>query len=779
MPNPVAVMRADQEHWSSAPFLTSSRGNPPPLTSTNFTVQDDGNCSPRFIRSTMYTVPCSKDLLNGCRVPLGLITQPLASVPPAENTLHLVDHGASGPIRCNRCKAYMNPFARFIDGGRQYYCPICQCSNEVPQEYFCYLDHNGRRTDTMQRPELRFGSVEFVATKDYCKDNKLPKPPAYIFLLDVSLAAAQSGLINLFCESILSLLDQLPGTSEETGSPIKVGFVTYDKTIQFYNVKESLAQPQMMVLTDVSEVFVPMVDGFLVDFSEARSVVENLVSQLPAVLSAGGQTPSPQVLLEPAVRAGMEALRSASCSGRLFVFHSSLPTAPAPGQLKQREDAKLLGTDKEKSLLSPAGSVYQQLAEECVKQGVGVELFLVSRSYCDVATLAHFASTTGGELHLYKDLQINGLVSQRDGGRLVADLKHSLTRNTGFDGVMRVRASSGLRPTGFFGAFHMSTTTDIELGNIDCDKAVTVEIKHDDKLKEDDIAFFQCALLYTDWCGQRRLRVHNLALNCSTKYQDLYRSCEIDTITAFFSKSIAKASLTMSYKSIREAFIHQCAVVLACYRKQCSQQSPPGQLILPENLKLLPMYANCLLKSDALLSPPIVSLDEKCWLLYSLLATPTSQTGAFFYPRMYSLHDVDVGGKGLPPVMRCTGQKLQDNGVYLVENGFYAVVWVGHQASAEFVSQVFGDHSPAQVNTDVRNLLSFDNPLSVRVRAILAEIQSTKQHTLKLVVVKQKDKSEVAFRRLLKEDKGAGPWEGSSYIDFLLQVHREIKEILS
>ena len=37
----------------------------------------------------------------------------------------------------------------------------------------------------------------------------------------------------------------------------------------------------------------------------------------------------------------------------------------------------------------------------------------------------------------------------------------------------------------------MSTTTDIELGNIDCDKAVTVEIKHDDKLKEDDIAFFQ------------------------------------------------------------------------------------------------------------------------------------------------------------------------------------------------------------------------------------------------------------------------------------------------
>ena len=37
----------------------------------------------------------------------------------------------------------------------------------------------------------------------------------------------------------------------------------------------------------------------------------------------------------------------------------------------------------------------------------------------------------------------------------------------------------------------MSNTTDIELGNVDCDKAIAVEIKHDDKLREDDIAFFQ------------------------------------------------------------------------------------------------------------------------------------------------------------------------------------------------------------------------------------------------------------------------------------------------
>lgn len=39
--------------------------------------------------------------------------------------------------------------------------------------------------------------------------------------------------------------------------------------------------------------------------------------------------------------------------------------------------------------------------------------------------------------------------------------------------------------------------------------------------------------------------------------------------------------------------------MLATYRKHCANPSMPGQLILPECLKLLPLYANCVLRSDA------------------------------------------------------------------------------------------------------------------------------------------------------------------------------------
>jgi hypothetical protein len=43
--------------------------------------------------------------------------------------------------------------------------------------------------------------------------------------------------------------------------------------------------------------------------------------------------------------------QASECTGKLLVFHSSLPIAEAPGKLKNRDDRKLLGTEKEKTVL--------------------------------------------------------------------------------------------------------------------------------------------------------------------------------------------------------------------------------------------------------------------------------------------------------------------------------------------------------------------------------------------------------------------------------------------
>lgn len=45
------------------------------------------------------------------------------------------------------------------------------------------------------------------------------------------------------------------------------------------------------------------------------------------------------------------SFQASECTGKLIVFHSTLPIAEAPGKLKNRDDRKLLGTEKEKTIL--------------------------------------------------------------------------------------------------------------------------------------------------------------------------------------------------------------------------------------------------------------------------------------------------------------------------------------------------------------------------------------------------------------------------------------------
>lgn len=123
-----------------------------------------------------------------------------------------------------------------------------------------------------------------------------------------------------------------------------------------------------------------------------------------------------------------------------------------------------------------------------------------------------------------------------DGERLVTDIINNICRPIAFDAVMRVRTSTGVRPTDFYGHFYMSNTTDMELASIDCDKAISIEIKHDDKLTEEEGVFIQAALLYTSCSGIRRLRVINLSLKTSSQMAELYRSCDLDAIINHLSK---------------------------------------------------------------------------------------------------------------------------------------------------------------------------------------------------------------------------------------------------
>lgn len=81
-------------------------------------------------RSSLYSVPATADVLKTTALPFSLIVSPYARIAEGEYEPPIVDFGALGPIRCNRCKAYMSPNMQFVDAGRRFLCLMCKVTTE-------------------------------------------------------------------------------------------------------------------------------------------------------------------------------------------------------------------------------------------------------------------------------------------------------------------------------------------------------------------------------------------------------------------------------------------------------------------------------------------------------------------------------------------------------------------------------------------------------------------------------------------------------------------------
>merc|ERR1719340_93117 len=700
----------------------------------------------------------------------------MAEPGPEEFRPPVVNLGEMGPVRCMRCKAYMSPFMTFTDGGKRFQCIFCKATTEVPQEYFQHLDHTGQRIDKFERPELCLGTYEFTATKDYCRDSKVPKPPGILFAIDVSYPMMKEGIIQLICQNMKDLLKNLPVDTAggETETKMKVGFMTYDSKINFYNCNAALAQPQQMTVGDVDDMFVPLAEGLMVDVNQSEAVIDSLLQAIPVMFADTRET---ETILGPVIQAGKEAFKAAGMAGKLVVFHHNLPVFGAPGQLKNRDDRKCLGTDKEKTVLTPQTKFYNDLGQECVGVGCSVDLFLFNNAYIDVATLSQVCRLSGGQMYKYTYFH-----PDLDGERFLADLRHNLSRPVVFDAIMRVRTSTGVRPVEFFGSFYMANTTDTELASINSDMAIACEIKYDDKLTEEDGVYIQAAILFTSCSGQRRLRVINLALNTGSSMAEMYRNCELDTLVNFTAKQSISRQMETNPKSVKEYLINNCAQILACYRKNCASPSSAGQLILPECMKLLPLYTNCLLKSDAISGGADVGCDDRAFLMSAVSSMDVDTTVAFFYPRLFPIHNLH--GDEMPKPMRCTIEKITDDGVYLLENGLYLFMYIGLAADPTWIQEVFGVQTAAQIDIDKTRLQDRDTPASQQVRTVIDKIRAERgKYFMRLVVVRARDKLDILFRHYLCEDKAAPGASGASidnfsYVDFLCHMHKEIRAMM-
>ncbi|XP_059518135.1 protein transport protein Sec24B isoform X7 [Myotis daubentonii] len=676
------------------------------------------NCSPDSFRCTLTNIPQTQALLIKAKLPLGLLLHPfrdLTQLPViTSNTI----------VRCRSCRTYINPFVSFIDQ-RRWKCNLCYRVNDVPEE-FMYNPLTRSYGEPHKRPEVQNSTVEFIASSDYML--RPPQPAVYLFVLDVSHNAVEAGYLTILCQSLLENLDKLPGDSRT-----RIGFVTFDSTIHFYNLQEGLSQPQMLIVSDIDDVFLPTPDSLLVNLHESKELIKDLLNALPNMFTNTRETHS---ALGPALQAAFKLM--SPTGGRVSVFQTQLPSLGA-GLLQSREDPNQRSSTKVVQHLGPATDFYKKLALDCSGQQTAVDLFLLSSQYSDLSSLACMSKYSAGCIYYYPSFHSTHNPSQAE--KLQKELKRYLTRKIGFEAVMRIRCTKGLSMHTFHGNFFVRSTDLLSLANINPDAGFAVQLSIEESLTDTSLVCFQTALLYTS------------------------------------SKAVDR-SISTSLSDARDALVNAVVDSLSAYSSTVSNLQH-SVLIAPSSLKLFPLYVLALLKQKAFRTGTSTRLDDRVYAMCQIKCQPLVHLMKMIHPNLYRIDRlIDEGAIHVndrvvpqPPLQKLSAEKLTREGAFLMDCGCVFYIWVGKSCDNNFIEDVLGCPNFASIPQKMTHLPELDTLSSERTRSFITWLRDSRPLSPVLHVVKDESPAKTEFFQHLIEDRTEAAF---SYYEFLLHIQQQI-----
>lgn len=534
------------------------------------------------MRSTLNAAPTTHSLLKKSRLPFALVIQPYASLHDSEDPVPVVSDQVIS--RCRRCRSYINPFVTFLDHGHRWRCNMCNLTNDVPQT-FDWDPATQTALDRWQRPELNHAVVEFIAPQEYMV--RPPQPLVYLFLIDVSYSSVMSGLLATSARCIRESLDRIPNADRRT----RLGFIAVDSSLHYFTIPRDGSEnsdPSMLVVSDLDEPFLPIPGDLLVTLTECRENIEVFLDKLQEMFQ---NTQNAGCAMGSALRAGHRLI--SPVGGKLTVLTASLPNMGA-GKLELREDKKALGTSKESTLLQPGNSFYKSFAVECSKQQISVDMFLFSSAYQDVASLSNLPRYTGGQTYFYPGWNA---ARSEDAIKFAKEFSDYLSSEIGLEAVLRVRATTGLRMSTFYGNFFNRSSDLCAFPAFPRDQAYVVEVAIDETVNR-NVVCLQTAVLHTTCNGERRIRVLTLALPTTQSLADVYASADQTAIATYFSHKAVERVLNSGLEQARDALQSKIVELLSTYRKELAGGSVGGGgLQFPANLRGLPVLFLALMKN--------------------------------------------------------------------------------------------------------------------------------------------------------------------------------------
>ena len=754
------------------------------------------NCSSEYISTSTNIFPSNIETLNKLSLPISI------SLCPMKNTgmeIPFINYDNKNIPRCpNRnCRAYLNPFVKFIDGGEKWICNICGQINNTEDYYFCDVDKNGKRTDINEKPELCCGSYEFFANKSYWKKGKNPTEAMFFFIFETSNGAIDNGFFNACVESVK---DVVSNESFYNGNNIKISIITYNLGVDFYSYNEKYSQPQMLTVND-EEMFLPTSkDNLIFSIQKDKDKILQILDLIQNTFNKNNQN-----------------ITSSNCKDSIHIFSSIVGAyligKNSGGKIVLFSSSNILNTlpnmnggyDKNMTKEQLAYSALDKkklrnIGINLTNENIGCNIFASADSQINTFTLNQICEYTNGHLYFFKkfniDLHYKNIFNQ---------IRRVLTRPIAWEGVNRTRFSLGYRISSYStpilitnGDLFVFPTTDSDqnyLFSVSPPPSKTEdgegsEKKNDfnqDFSKKENYVYIQSALLYSYGDGTRRIRVHNLCLPITTNIKYIYNEVNSEILATHYLKdTIDKLYKT---KNISNAIISTDTQFKHFIDKVMSSQYKMNKELLP-NLEYLPLYMIGMFKHRIFCKEEIeknYDIDISNFLRISLQKLSSQEILSFIVPSIYSLHELEndknigtynseTGEFNMPNMVSSNKSSMEDNGLYLIDNGYLLIIYVKHGVSSYIIKNLLGVDDLRSLNFVINEDNIFgeknSNEFNDRIKNILDYIRGGKSLFQNLIVVFEGAGGERIINESLIEDNYC-PWFPMNYTNFYKKYIQE------
>ena len=757
------------------------------------------NCTPNYISTTSEILPSDEQTLSQLGLPIGISISPLNNSIP-DDDIPVIDYGSNNIPRCKNqnCCAYLNPFVKFIENGEKWICNFCGEENDTEDHYFCDLDKNGERLDANSKPELCCGSYEFKTNKSYWKKNKTPTKALFIFLIETSLNAIDTGFFSACVESIKEVI------SNElfyNGNKANISIITYSTNVSFYSYGEKFTQPQMLTVAD-EPVFLPTSkNNLILNMNEEKERILQIIDFIQNTFNRNNQniinnnTKDSEKLFSALNGA---YLLGKNLGGKIIIFSSSniLPNLP-----KMNGGLDKNATKEQIAYSCHDNKQIETMGINLTNENMSVDLFVSAEKNIKLLTLFQLCEYTNGNLFFYRkfniDLHYKNIFNQ---------IIRVLSKPICWEGLNRTRFSNGLTISNYLTPVLIFNNDLFVFPTGDSDQNYFFNVGYSNKKNEDNSSnnknknlfdfnreaknkpnyiYIQSALLYSYGDGKRRIRVHNLCLPLSSNPRIIYESMNSYNIATYYLK--LTCDKLYKSKNLANSILYTDNQFKSFIDKVLSVQNKIKNE-LPESLEYLPLYMIGLFKHRLFCKDEIdknYDIDVSNFLRTKLLKLSAKEIIPFIYPIIYYLNDIEIDqsiGKfneetglfSFPKIVSCSKISMKENGLYLIDNGYLLIIYVRKKINSNIIKNLFGvdDLNSLTMLINENNVFSEKNEFKERIMNIIDYIREGKSVFPNLIFVFEGSGGEKIINDSLIEDNNC-QWFPLSYEKFYQKYIQE------